>query len=124
MPRRFPWLGVLGLGGVSLAALVSVVYLKWGAGSKKNSAVIPDMIEDEIDKVVDFLNKKYPGWASKGMETLSRTLESTLPPTFGLLLKIVEQVEQQAAKAEQPVSGPEKRRRAVDLFKQWYSAAA
>jgi len=132
MPRKkkFPWDKVLG--GVAIAGLV---YAAFGAGSKKDSVLIPNWIEDEIDKIVDGLNQRFPGgWVDFGIDLLVQALAGTLSPNGQLLVAIISEVERWAAAQQRTVSvsgvgpravvsGKAKKQRAIELYKQRYGAA-
>jgi len=65
-----------------------------GAGSEKNAALIPDAIEDPIDKVVDGLNRKLGrNWGNSTLSDLEKVLENALPPETVALVKFIHKAE-------------------------------
>jgi hypothetical protein len=80
------------VGAVGVGALVH--YLKNGAGSDKNAVLIPDVIEDPLDKLVDALNRRYgKQWGDQVVSVLESGLEQMLPPAVLSLVKIAHRVE-------------------------------
>ena len=52
--------GKVALGVAGVAGSLLLYYALAGAGSEKNAALIPDSIEERLDKVVDELNLRPP----------------------------------------------------------------
>lgn len=125
MPQKeFPWKKVLAAGGVvavGLGTVLGINYLRFGAGSGKNSAVTPDFVEKEIDRLIDLLNRTFDKkWVDQGLERLAQALESGLGPIGKALLAILEEVERRDAAKP----GPEKKRSAVALFMERHGKAS
>lgn len=79
--------GALGIGAF-------VHYLKNGAGSDKNAVLIPDIIEDPLDKLIDALNRQFgKTWGDQAVSVLEKGLESVLPPAVVSLVKIAHKIE-------------------------------
>lgn len=97
--------GLLVVGGGLL-----LYYLKAGAGSEKNAALIPDTIEKKLDMVVDKLNRKFnKRWGNLTIAALSAALPKEL---VGLVNSVVtaEQVGKRMG-----WTGPQKHKYAVGL---------
>lgn len=113
-------IGRLLAGAAVLAGGVGTVayyYLKAGAGSKKNAAYIPDAIEDQLDMVVEALNRKFgTRWVDRGLSALQRALGRTLPPPLAAIIDVVYQAELRGA--ELNLKGDEKRGVAADMHAQ------
>jgi len=105
--------GVL-LGGLAL------YYIKAGAGSEHNAALIPDAIEDQLDRVVDALNRKFGRtWVKSRLATLEQGLSSMLPTPLVALVSVVQQTEQWAEGQRlrgRFVTGAQKRRYAAASY--------
>jgi hypothetical protein len=125
--KNFPW-GKLALAGGTLVGIAFTYYLRRGAGSEKNAALIPDIIEDEIDKVVDHLNRKFSkAWVTRGLDALTLATASSLSPTGKILLGILDEVEKWAAKQPTAVGtdrGAQKRQRAAEIYRDRHSVHA
>jgi hypothetical protein len=71
-----------------LFAVGGVVLLAWllnGRG-KQNSSLVPDAIENQLDRLVDALNKKFGHrWVTAGLDLLQDYLQRALPGLAGLL---------------------------------------
>ncbi|EYF06959.1 hypothetical protein [Chondromyces apiculatus] len=125
--KSFPW-GKVALVGGTLAGVALAYYARRGAGSEKNAVLIPDVIEDEIDKVVDQLNERFDReWVTRGLDALTLGLAATLSPTGKLLLAVLDEVEQWASDHPNIAGinlGPVKRKRAADMFRERHPAHA
>lgn len=94
-------LGLLALGGLAY-------YSQTGKGEGQDSALLPNRIEDPIDRLVALLNQRFgPQWVDAGVYAIRLYLRSAAPQ----LLSLVDAV----AAAEQrykgvPKSGPLKKR--------------
>jgi hypothetical protein len=77
-----------GDGGKVLLAIGGVALLAWllsGRG-KQNSPFIPDVIENELDRVVEALNRRFGHrWVTYGLDALQAFLQRALPGPAGLL---------------------------------------
>jgi hypothetical protein len=77
-----------GDGGKLLLAIGGVLLLAWlldGRG-KQNSPLVPDALENQLDQVVEALNRKFGHrWVTLGLDTLQTYLQRTLPGPAGLL---------------------------------------
>lgn len=106
------------LGGAALAvAGLGLVYLKTGLGREKDAALIPDALEEPIDRVVEALKEKFgKQWVDNSAEVLAAALGKTLPKSLRVLIDVVCAVEQEA-KSKQ-MSSEMKRKRAVALAKE------
>jgi hypothetical protein len=98
-------------GGIALASAgaIGLYYLLTGAGKEKNSALIPDAIEDKLDRVVETLNRTFgKGWGSYAV----LALQATLPAPLVGLVHFVHVAEQQHG-----LSGDQKRKHASQLWR-------
>ena len=87
------WGQVAAIGAAGIATGV-LLYVKTGAGSEKNAALIPDAIEDPIDKIVDALNREVGrNWGNFALSVLEKTLENALPPEIVALVKVIHKAE-------------------------------
>ena len=85
---------VVGLGALGVFGLY---YLVAGLGRENNAALIPDVLEDRIDHVVDVLNAKVgKGWVTWGAEKLKAALRNSLPGPLVTLVDVVYAVEQKS----------------------------
>lgn len=85
--------------GLVLLALgaVTLYYLKVGSDRENNAALIPDSLEDRIDRVVGALKARFgKNWGDWGAETLKSYLQNTLPRPLVALVNVVSTVEQEA----------------------------
>lgn len=91
--------------GGALVALGTYIlyYLTTGHGRENNAALIPDTLEDKIDRVVEVLNAQVgKNWAAWGAETLKTYLRNTLPRPLVTLVDVVHAVEQEARRGRIP----------------------
>jgi ABC-type xylose transport system substrate-binding protein len=96
---------------VGLGALL-LYYLTAGTDRENNAALIPDGLEDRIDRVVDTLNAQVgKNWVNWGTGQLKAYLRNTLPPSIITLVDIVYAVEQAARQGR--IAGYTKRPRAI-----------
>lgn len=113
--------GLLAAAGLLLGGFL-LYYLKDGAGSERNAALIPDEVEDSLDRVVDELNRLFGRrWVNRGLAVLEKSLSSILPTPMVALVSIVHQTEQWAEGQRQmgrAVNGYQKRQFAVARFAQ------
>ncbi|MDC0750010.1 hypothetical protein [Polyangium mundeleinium] len=101
----------LGLVATGLAA-GAYYYLKSGAGSEKNAALIPDPLEVQLDRVVDALNGKFgKRWGNRTLAVLEKGLEAVLSPQLVALVRIVHKAELLGQEME--LSGAAKRQKAA-----------
>lgn len=99
--------------GVIVAGVV-LVYLATGRG-KQNSPFIPDAIEDQLDRVVEVLNRRFGHrWVNYALDSLERYLTWALPGPAALL-STVHWVEQNHGY----LTGSAKKQLAVDTFGAW-----
>lgn len=88
-----PWGTVLKVGGAALA-VGALYYIKTGAGSEKNAAIIPDVIEDPIDEIVDALNRKFgKKWVDQTLSVLEKALEHALPAKTVAFVRLIHRAE-------------------------------
>ena len=87
------WGTALVVGGTAILA-GTWYYLKAGAGAEKNAAFIPDLVEDPIDRIVDFLNVNVGrNWVEMTRSTLEKAIEHALPPKIVGLLNVIYRAE-------------------------------
>lgn len=87
------WGQVAAVGAAGIATGL-LLYVKTGAGSEKNAALIPDAIEDPIDEIVDALNQRLgKDWGNLALSTLEKTLENALPPGTVAFVKLIHKAE-------------------------------
>lgn len=85
------WLKVLLL--IGGGALV-LYYAQAGRGEENNAALIPDSLEDRIDRVVARLNGRFgQAWVDRSLNVLSFYLKSVLPSNAVTLVSVIHQVE-------------------------------
>jgi len=83
---EYGWLWKLAKGAGIAAAAGGAVYLATGVGSKKNSPVIPDAIEDQLDKLADALTKQFgEGWIKETEKVLMAAVPLPLKPLVAVL---------------------------------------
>lgn len=100
---------LIGLGAVCL------YYLKAGTGQGNNAALLPDSLEDRIDRLVDTLNAKVgKNWGNWGAAFLKSYLQNVLPPTVVALVDVVYAVEQEGKRTR--MTGQAKRQLAAALI--------
>ena len=76
------WLAV---GLTVLVGWVALSYLKTGRGTN-NSPLLPDTIEDPIDRVVGALNNIFgQRWVTAGLNALQAQLQVAMPGVAGLV---------------------------------------
>jgi hypothetical protein len=77
--------GLLILGASLLVGWVALSWLKTGRG-ENNSPLIPDAIEDPIDRVVATLNNIFgQRWVTAGLNALQAQLQVAMPGVAGLV---------------------------------------
>lgn len=88
------WLKVLlFIGGGALL----LYYAQAGRGEENNAALIPDSLEDNIDRVVARLNGRFgQAWVDRSLDVLSSYLKTVLPSNVVVLVSIISQVELRA----------------------------
>jgi hypothetical protein len=88
------WLKILlFVGGGALL----LYYAQAGQGEDKNAALIPDSLEDCIDRVVAELNNQFgQRWVTLSFALLSSYLTSVLPADVVRLVGVIHQVEMRA----------------------------
>lgn len=80
------------VGAVVLGAVL--VYLITGKG-RNNSSLIPDAVEDRIDRLIEALNGAFgQRWVDYGLNALQAHIERTMPQ-FAVLVRLVYWAEQQ-----------------------------
>lgn len=113
--------GLLAATGLLLGGFL-LYYLKDGAGSERNAALLPDEIEDNLDRVVDELNRLFGRrWVDRGIAALEKSLSAILPTPVVALVSVVHETEKWAARQRtmgRPVSGLQKRRFAAARYAQ------
>ena len=81
---RIPVKALLGL-AVFGGTIALYTYLKTGAGAKK-SPFLPEAIEDRIDNLVGWLNKRFgKRWVQRGLTTLQHAVELGMPGLAGVM---------------------------------------
>lgn len=96
-----------------LAAL-TLIYLRTGR-AQTNSPLLPDSIEDRIDRVVAALNGAFgPAWVNFGLNALQAQIERTMPGV-AVLVGAVYRVEQAYGRA--PRAGAIKKQAALRLVR-------
>ena len=76
---------LVALGVTALLGFVAMAYLKTGRG-QINSPLVPDRIEDPIDRVVATLNNIFGRkWVTAGLNALQAQLHVTLPGMASLV---------------------------------------
>lgn len=86
-------LAALLVGGVVVAGGLLLHYLTSGVG-EDDASLIPNAIEDRLDRVVDALNLRFgKQWVQYGIDTLRSGLASMLPQPMVQLVSVVQQVE-------------------------------
>jgi hypothetical protein len=89
-------LGILiGAGSVVTLGLGAALlhYLRSGVGDA-DASLIPNSIEERLDKVVEALNKKFgKRWVNRGVATLQAGLSTVLPAPLVGLVEVVHRVE-------------------------------
>lgn len=103
-------LGILLLGlGVGL-----LYYLKTGLDRENNAALIPDSLENRIDRVVSALNVRFgKNWGNWSTEMLQYYLQTMLPRPLVALVNVVSAVEQEARHIH--MTSHTKRQRAITI---------
>lgn len=97
---------LIGLGGIAL------YYLKAGADRENNAALIPDALEDRLDRVIGTLNAQVgKNWGNFGAEVLKVVLRKALPGPLVALVDVVYAVEQESLRVL--MASDTKRRRAA-----------
>lgn len=83
----------VGVGIVILGAFWGLSYLQRGRG-QDNSPLVPDFIEDPIDRVVAGLNNAFGHqWVTRALNVLQAHIERTMPEVAGLV-SVVHRAEQ------------------------------
>ena len=76
---------LVALGVTALLGFMAVAYLKTGRG-QSNSPLVPDRLEDPIDKVVATLNNIFGRrWVTAGLNALQTQLHVALPGMSSLV---------------------------------------
>lgn len=87
------WGPVLAVGGAIVGGAL-LYYVKAGAGSEKNAALVPDIVEDPIDQVVDALNRKFgKKWVDQTLSVLEKALEHALPAKTVAFVRLIHRAE-------------------------------
>jgi hypothetical protein len=87
------WKILLFVGGGALL----LYYAQAGRGEDNNAALIPDSLEDRIDRVVAKLNNQFgQRWVTLSFDLLSSYLKSVLPTDVVRLVGVIHQVELRA----------------------------
>lgn len=88
-------------------------YLKAGL-AQSEATLIPDLLEQRLDKVVAALNRRFgKHWVEQALGTLKTGLETMLPAPLVALVEVVHRVEQLGQK--QGWDGLHKRQEAVAM---------
>ena len=108
------WIGLAIAGGAAALGTAAYYYLRDGAGSEKDAALIPKVIEDQLDRVVDALNQHFGRkWVNLGLGALQKGLASVLPLQLVSLVEFVHQAEEIGL--QKGWSGAQKQRHASAL---------
>lgn len=68
-----------------LLAVVGLIYLQTGRG-KDNAPLIPDALEDPMDRVVSALNQRFGHpWVTMGLDVLQAYIQGTMPGAVSLV---------------------------------------
>jgi hypothetical protein len=98
--------------GLGTIGVISLYYLTAGYDRDNNAALIPDALENRIDRVVDTLNARVgKNWITWGAGQLKSYLRNTLPQPLVALVDAVYAVEQEARRV--PMTSLMKRQRAI-----------
>jgi hypothetical protein len=106
-------LGVLlPLGGVLTLVGVGVyIYVSTGRG-RKDSPLVPNVIEERIDRLVEWLNTRFgKQWMDQRLDTVQTALSAAMPFPATALVGVVHQVERLGK--TKGWSGAEKRAEAI-----------
>jgi hypothetical protein len=94
--RKHPWFtAIIGASSVAVLSIGAglLYYLRAGSGNK-DASLIPNAVEDRIDKVVEALNHKFgKRWVNRGVTTLQAGLSTVLPAPLVGLVEVVHRVE-------------------------------
>lgn len=72
-------------------------YTQAGRGEENNAALIPDSLEDRIDRVVARLNGRFgQAWVDRSLNVLNSYLKTVLPSNVVTLVSVIYQVELRA----------------------------
>lgn len=110
------------VGGVVVVGGLLLHYLTSGVG-EDDASLIPNAIEDRLDRVVDALNRRFgKQWVQYGIDTLRSGLASLLPQPMVQLVSVVQQVEQ--AGIRNGWTGYQKRCQAAGMCQSGYGGFA
>jgi hypothetical protein len=97
--------------GAAVAGVL-LLYLKTGRG-ENNSPLIPDSIEDPIDRIVYALNQKFGRrWVNLGLDVLQAYIERAMPGVASLVNRVYQA---EAAYAQYANAGRAKKQFALRL---------
>lgn len=76
-----PW--IIGLGAIVVGGLL---YYSYAGKGKDNALLIPDALENRIDRVIDTLNRAFgQRWVNAGISALQAHIVRTMPGVAGLV---------------------------------------
>lgn len=109
--RNDDWLKILLFVG---GGAFFLYYAQAGRGKENNAALIPDSLEDRIDRVVARLNSHFrQGWVNWSLDILSSYLKTVLPSNVVALVNVIYQVELKARQAQ--MTSFQKQQAAINL---------
>lgn len=113
MAKKSDW-EKLFIGLLTGAGVIGLYYLTAGAGQENNAALIPDSIENRIDRLIATLNKQVgKDWGNRSVEALKGVLRRVLPPHLVALVDVVYAVEQEYRGIQ--LASNAKRQRAITI---------
>jgi len=99
----------------AVAAGIGLYFLQTGVGAQNNSALIPDRLEERIDRLIARLNEMFGrGWVDFGLNALRYFARTELPPPMVELIDVVTEVEMLSRRTV--MSGPAKRQLAIEMM--------
>jgi hypothetical protein len=100
--------------GLGTIGVIGLYYLTAGVDQEDNAALIPDALENRIDRVVNTLNTQVgKNWGNLGAEVLRSLLRKVLPGPLVALVDVVYAVELEARRVR--MTTYTKRQRAVEI---------
>ena len=92
-PNLAPWI----FGGLVATGAALLYFVKAGAGSENDAALIPNSIEAKLDRIVDALNQRFGRqWVNQGLARLEQGLTGFLPAPLVAMVEVVHKTEQWA----------------------------
>jgi hypothetical protein len=76
----------VGIGLAVVGTFWFLSYLQSGRGTSNNSPLVPDAIEDPMDRVVEALNDAFGHqWVTRTLNVLQAHIQRTMPEVAGLV---------------------------------------